>query len=172
MANTSAMGSCIPQSSCILLTCRCIVGHLEEHRGGHGAWRIHHATIGVGWVPHCNASWWRMVDIEDNNHNALMMGVCGVHCGRMLWHMWEAVRTIHRTLLKGWPRRVPCLRHCADAAGVATAKPLHQNSNGCNKQTCGNVGSTWWPSSRPRGWWIYHVVCLMSSSGNGVGNVG
>ena len=148
------------------------MGHLEEHRGNHGAWRIHEATTWVGWVPHCNASWWCLVDMEDSTHNALMMGVCGGHCGKMLWHMWEAVRTIRRTFLKGFPWRVPCVRRYADVAGVASAKPLHQTSNGCSVHRCRNVGSTCSPSSRPLGWWIYHVAFVMSSSGNGVGSVG
>ena len=43
------------------------------------------------------------VDMEDNTKIALMRGVSGGHCGRKLWHMWEAVRTIRRTLLKGLP---------------------------------------------------------------------
>ena len=100
------MGPCIPPQGCIPLTCRCIVGHFEEHRGGHGAWRIHQATTGVGLVQHRNASWWRLVDMEHITHNALMMGVYGGHCGRMLWQMWEGVCTIRTPLRKGWPRRV------------------------------------------------------------------
>ena len=79
------------------------MGHLEEHRGDHRAWRIHQATTGVGWVPRCNASLWRLVDMEGSAHNALMKGVsgdivvgcCGTRGKR------EAVRTIRRTLLKG-----------------------------------------------------------------------
>ena len=50
-----------------------------------------------------------LVDMEDNTHNTLMMGVYGGHCGRTLWHIWEAVRTIRMPLLKGWPRRVACV---------------------------------------------------------------
>ena len=130
------------------------------------------ATTGVGWVPCCSASWWRLVHMEDSRHNALMRGVSGGHCGRMLWPMWKAVRTIRRTLLKGWLWRVPCVRRCADAAGGASAKPLHQNSNECGGQRWPNVGSTWCPSSRPLGWSICHVVCPTSSSGNGVVSVG
>ena len=51
-------------------------------------------------VQHCNACMWRLVDMEHNTHNALMMGLYGGHCGTMLWHMWEAGRTICRPLLK------------------------------------------------------------------------
>ena len=148
------------------------MGHLVEHRGDHGEWRIHMGTTGVGWVPHCSACWWRRVDMEDSTHDALTRRVCGDHRGRMLWHMEETVHTIYWTFLRGWPWRVPCVRRCADAARVASAKPLHQNSNGCGRQRWPNVGSTWCPSSWPLGWLISHVVCPTSSSGNAVVTVG
>ena len=76
------------------------------------------ATTGVGGVPRCSACWWRLVDMEDSTQNALMRRVSRGHCGRMLWHMWEVVRTIVRTLLRGWLWRVPCVKRCADAAGL------------------------------------------------------
>ena len=82
-------------------------------------------TSCVGWVPRYSTCWWRRVDMEDSTHDALTRRVSGDHCGRMLWHMEETVHTIHMTLLRGWPWRVPCVRRCADAAGDASAKPLH-----------------------------------------------
>ena len=93
------------------------MGHLVEHRGDHGEWRIHMGTTGVGWVPRCSAYWWCRVDMEDSTQDALTRRVSGDHCGRMLWHMEETVHTIHRTLLRDSPWRVPCVRRCADAAG-------------------------------------------------------
>ena len=63
--------------------CRCIVGHLEEHRGDHGALKIRKGTTGVGLVPHYNACLWRLVRMEHNIHNAQMMGVYGGRCGTM-----------------------------------------------------------------------------------------
>ena len=56
--------------NCIPLTCRCIVGHLEEHRCDHGALGIRKATTGVGLVQHYNACLWRVVRVEHNIHNA------------------------------------------------------------------------------------------------------
>ena len=148
------------------------MGHLVEQRGDHGEWRIHMDTTGAGCVPRCKARWWRRVDMEDSMQDALTRRVSGDHCGRVLWHMEEVVHTIHRTLLRGWPWRMPCVRRCADAAGDASAKPLHRNSNGCGRQRWPNVVSTWCPSSRPLGWLLCHVVCLTSSSGNIVVCVG
>ena len=154
-------------------------GYMQVHSGPLGGgprrpWgrRIHMGTTGVGWVPRCTACWWRRVDMEDSTHNALTGRVSEGHFGMMLWHMWEAVHTIHRTLLRGWPWRVPCVRRCADAAGDASANPLHQNSNGCGRKRWPNVRSTWCPCSRPQGWSICHVFCPTSSSGNAVVTVG
>ena len=72
-------------------------------------------------------------------------------CTYLPTYLEETVHTIHRTLLTGWPCKMPCVRRCGDAADDASAKPLHQNSNGCGRHRWPNVGSTWCPSSRPLG---------------------
>ena len=46
------------------------MGHLEEHRGDHGALIICKATIGVGLGQQYNPCLWRLVRMEHNIHNA------------------------------------------------------------------------------------------------------
>ena len=47
------------------------MGHLEEHHGSHGAWKIRKGTTGVGVAQHCNAYLWHLVGTERNIHNAV-----------------------------------------------------------------------------------------------------
>ena len=69
------------------------MGHLEEQRGDHGALGIRKGTTDVGLAQHYDACFWRLVGMEHNIHNARRMGVSGGRCGRMFWHMREAVHT-------------------------------------------------------------------------------
>ena len=80
-------------------------------------------TTGVGWAPRCSVCWWRRVDMKDSTQDAWTRRVSGDHCGRVLWHMEEVAHTIHRTLLRGWQWRMPCVRRCADAQAMQVQSP-------------------------------------------------
>ena len=122
------------------------MGHLEEHRPGLVAWLIPVGTIGVGLAQHCNAYLLHLVGMDHNIHTALMMLLFGVHCGRILWPVREAVCTIHKLLLSGWLTRVVWLWRCAAVVGSASASHQQRNFNRINSARWLSVGNTRCPS--------------------------
>ena len=64
------MGPCAPPSSRIPLIFRCIVGHLYEHRGHHGALRSRTSTTRVGLIQNYDACLWHLVRMEHIIRNA------------------------------------------------------------------------------------------------------